>query len=283
MKNISANCTCLCQEGHASAPHNLKHLHFTLIELLVVIAISAILASMLLPALQQARANGRKTACLNNFMTMGKATMLYLSDNGDWFPFLAQTTRTRTHLSNTVDGVNGPFKDYLPWKHPTEYFGGIWDKKGTKTVLRNALCCPEVNEGMLCITRKVPGPGGIIDPMSTVDGMIFLSMSVNMYMGNFTSTSTKAAKMPAIRYPSVLIYMGDGAGQGLTDYKTRYYTGIDQPGRNLALRHLGGAILLYADGRAEHLKEASIPASQYGARWDGPRFRPYPATWKLDD
>ena len=59
---------------------------FTLVELLIVIAIIAMLASMLLPALRNAREKAKRSVCISNLRQTGMALLMYAQDYNGNFP-----------------------------------------------------------------------------------------------------------------------------------------------------------------------------------------------------
>ncbi len=198
---------------------------FTLIELLVVIAIIAILASMLLPALNKARDKAKAIKCTNNLKQISLGIILYTQASDDYLPsYDYQQGSQRFWWGNAASMINSEITDYSKFA----------------TMKPKFFICP-----------------------SLVDygwGAQDLSYGYNTYLGYFRYVTTginRKCKVTQIRRASQIIMNADGDG----DHKFDSY--IDSSYYIVGDRHDGRSPIAYVDGHCEPKKRYEV--CRYGA------------------
>jgi prepilin-type N-terminal cleavage/methylation domain-containing protein/prepilin-type processing-associated H-X9-DG protein len=120
---------------------------FTLVELLVVIGIIALLISILLPALNRARAQARTVACLSNLKQIATGLFLYNTNNNGYVV-------PSYNMTIGFDGINDPIDGWAAILDRDKLLGGKRENSGSVFV------CPEMNDIDMGLTGQTGADAG---------------------------------------------------------------------------------------------------------------------------
>ena len=231
---------------------------FTLIELLVVIAIIAILASMLLPALQKARARGQNLKCLSNHNQVGKGLLMYSDDYKGYFvPYRIM----EPGVSSSVNWYDHSILlQYVGGKSGSRVNIGGWYRNKNGMTETDRFACPS-RQPWDYLTAVNAGGG----KHAHAFGMgININISTNVHKGWILEKTTRVKKPSRLSYLSELpIGAADASGIYNASISTNERIAVphntDIPAEVPLQQGTGNANVLFVDGHALSILRTKIP------------------------